>query len=79
MMKLYATVSSERATKGQGGNTELTITLMGEGGVIVDRLSFKPAIDEGYDLWSAHGDYEPAYLLRHYSERSVQKNTKGKR
>lgn len=29
-MKLYATVRSERATKGQGGNGLLTITLYGE-------------------------------------------------
>jgi len=29
-MKLYATVSSERATKGQGGNKELDIIIQAE-------------------------------------------------
>lgn len=29
-MKLYATVTSERATKGQGGNEYIRITLYGE-------------------------------------------------
>jgi hypothetical protein len=29
-MKLYGTITSERASKGQGGNTALTMTLYGE-------------------------------------------------
>jgi hypothetical protein len=29
-MKLYATISSERATKGQGGNDRIDIQLLGE-------------------------------------------------
>lgn len=41
-MKLYATVTSERASKGQGGNGYLDIVVTGEGNAIIAHLSFYP-------------------------------------
>lgn len=39
-MKLYATVTSERASKGQGGNEYIDIDLMGAEGVILGKFVF---------------------------------------
>lgn len=39
-MKLYATATSERASKGQGGNDYIDIDLQGEGGELVARFVF---------------------------------------
>lgn len=40
-MKLYATVTSERAKKGQGGNKFLDIDVYGEEGIQIYRLEVK--------------------------------------
>ena len=45
-MKLYATVTSERASKGQGGNEYVDIDLQGEGGVLLARFVFMVNEDE---------------------------------
>lgn len=42
-MKLYATVSSERASKGQGGNTKLDIELRGEGKRLLGTIEVRPS------------------------------------
>lgn len=70
-MKLYATVSSERAKKGQGGNKYITVSFMvgsAKQSEVIERLTLTPAIDGGYDIFYAKGDGEPCYLLRHYPE-----------
>lgn len=41
-MKLYATTTSERATKGQGGNEYLQIQLSGEDKIIFGSLAILP-------------------------------------
>lgn len=41
-MKLYATVSSERATKGQGGNEYLEVNLYDEEQDIIATIGIKP-------------------------------------
>lgn len=41
-MKLYATVTSERASKGQGGNDFLEIELTGEGGQFIASVHLFP-------------------------------------
>ncbi len=41
-MKLYATTTSERASKGQGGNEFLNIEVKGEGGAVLLSLTFEP-------------------------------------
>lgn len=46
-MKLYATVTSERATKGQGGEW-LDIEIMGHAKVVIARLKVRTSQDHGY-------------------------------
>lgn len=41
-MKLYATTTSERATKGQGGNEYLLIDILGEEGVRILQIKVLP-------------------------------------
>lgn len=48
-MKLYATVSSERATKGQGGK-ELMIEIMGENKVVIARIKVTSSYPYEYDM-----------------------------
>ena len=49
-MKLYATVSSERATKGQGGNNYLDIEIMGENKVVLARVQVKNPYPGEYEM-----------------------------
>jgi hypothetical protein len=44
-MKLYATTTSERASKGQGGNEFLRIEVKGEGGEVLLSLTFEPTAE----------------------------------
>jgi len=46
-MKLYATITSERASKGQGGNKDITVELKDEDAKMVAALSFY--ITQGMD------------------------------
>ena len=41
-MKLYATITSERATKGQGGNKYISITIRDEGQYPIGAIDFYP-------------------------------------
>jgi len=41
-MKLYATITSERATKGQGGNEYISITIRDEGKYPIGAVDFYP-------------------------------------
>ena len=52
-MKLYATVASERATKGQGGNEYLDIDIFvgsRDNSVTLARFTVRPS-DKGYALY----------------------------
>jgi len=42
-MKLYATITSERATKGQGGNKYLEIDILGDEKNLIGKISIFPA------------------------------------
>lgn len=62
-MKLYASVQSERATKGQGGNDYLEIKISGQGEIPLWRIIVSPgempfmAIYEegnGVHVWAGH-------------------------
>src|SRR5260221_12211558 len=60
-MKLYATVTSERASKGQGGNKYLTIKLQaGDDRARIIEMTFcKDTLDSGrvgYHLYDENGD-----------------------
>jgi len=44
-MKLYATTTSERASKGQGGNDFLTVEVKGENGEPLLSLTFEPTAE----------------------------------
>lgn len=48
-MRLYATISSERASKGQGGNESIEISLKGAHGTEIASLKFSPD-GSGYSL-----------------------------
>lgn len=48
-MKLYATITSERATKGQGGNF-LDIEIMGENKVVIARVKVKSSYPYEYEM-----------------------------
>lgn len=47
-MKLYATITSERATKGQGGNKQLEIEIMGENKEVIARLRVRKPLSYEY-------------------------------
>lgn len=71
-MKLYATVTSERASKGQGGNEFVNIRLQGAHGTEIADLTFKMD-GAGYILRGWTHD-------NHYIQHSLNENlTKGKR
>ena len=61
-MKLYATITSERATKGQGGNEFLTIEVKAEG------LEGIPTRANIYRLRIANDDGKLCAELLDYSE-----------
>lgn len=44
-MKLYATATSERASKGQGGNEFIAIEVKDDNGIIIADIRFKPIDD----------------------------------
>ncbi len=48
-MKLYATVTSERATKGQGGEY-LDIEIMGQGKLVIARALVRTSQEHGYTI-----------------------------
>lgn len=54
-MKLYATVASERATKGQGGNKHLYIDIMTEANIKLGyvRINESPTLGKGIYILSA--------------------------
>jgi hypothetical protein len=45
-MKLYATIKSERAMKGQGGNKEIVLSLKNESKLTIASLLFIPNNDD---------------------------------
>lgn len=69
-MKLYATVTSERASKGQGGNEYIEIDLLGEDKIILAKLILKKHThDEGRYLIT-----EDIFFRSHRLEVAVYKN-----
>src|SRR3990167_10245045 len=52
-MKLYATITSERATEGQGGNDYINISLMDEKEVIFGSIVVLPGL---FTYGSIHGN-----------------------
>ncbi len=63
-MKLYATVTSERASKGQGGNTHLEVTLQGgEYRDILARFEVTPGRHAGRPFISKVIDGDRDFLL----------------
>lgn len=65
-MKLYATVTSERATKGQGGNKFLSIDIRDEKKEIIRSMSILPH-DEGFlILWHSGGDGSLAMVQKRH-------------
>ena len=85
-MKLYATVSSERATKGQGGNKKLTISLLHDNKKREEvlRLIVLPAGDKDPLPIVAvdYATYEIAQMLGEYATEYANKlleEAKGKR
>ena len=62
-MKLYATVTSERASKGQGGNERLEITIQDEEKEVLAEITVLPSgtmiIDKGKDVEVVINNYEP--------------------
>lgn len=77
-MKLYATVSSERATKGQGGNDFLSIEIYNENNDIISIININ------HPLWFKNPQMSINYnstmvdISRHNMEEESQK-IKGKR
>lgn len=61
-MKLYAQVSSERATEGQGGNEFILVELKGEGGQMIVDLQL--TIKNGSYVLCMLGDEENIILER---------------
>lgn len=61
-MKLYATTTSERATKGQGGNEYLRIEIMNEEGERLANITIEPKLPNmelqtiriDYDRYTSH-------------------------
>lgn len=78
-MKLYATTTSERATKGQGGNEYLQIVVKGE-----DERSFlelEITHDQGfYNIFGyvIHPEHEPGHRTEQYIKYSIKKGNKKK-
>lgn len=72
MSRLYCTATSEKASKGQGGNTKLDMQLYGEGGQMLGVLALR------YDI------YKKEYFLLYMHDGETKsifhlKETKGKR
>lgn len=82
-MKLYATITSERASKGQGGNNEIDFELLAGGKenpvrVAEGNLTKK---DGGYELYITTllmDGYEQS-IERYFSDSDILKLQKGKR
>lgn len=65
-MKLYCTVASERATKGQGGNKFISIDIGDENKEIIRSMSILPH-DEGFlILWHSGGDSSLAMVQKRH-------------
>lgn len=78
-MKLYATITSERATKGQGGNERLTIEIMNEEQKIITCLHIIPR--DSTPVVGFFPDIKLAYVVRSREEfrAIVEKLRKGKK
>lgn len=55
-MKIYASVQSERATKGQGGNKYINISITDENKTQIAHFSVMPMASGGYNLSVVHED-----------------------
>ncbi len=76
-MKLYATITSERATKGQGGNDYLDIDIFcgsADNSVTLAKLTVRPSENDGYILVD-HTDE----VLAELTKEQLKAPTKGKR
>lgn len=61
-MKLYATITSERASKGQGGNEYLIVQLQSEDKDIVGTLTMKPHGLNSYQILWTSGLHEAVLI-----------------
>lgn len=78
-MKLYATTTSERASKGQGGNDFLEIEVKGEDKRVF--LEFKITAEEDHykiEGWVVHPEYAPNRRSEQYLAYEVEKGKKQK-
>ena len=84
-MKIYATITTDRATKGQGGNQYLDVVITGEG-VYTDELLRMRLLPDGYGharVESVSGSHSLMRgLMSMMTERiedDIQKMRKGKK
>lgn len=71
-MRLYATITSERASKGQGGNEAIKISLKGAHGTEIVSLMFK---DDGAG-YSLSGWTHDNHRIEHSISENMQKGEK---